>query len=390
MSNKTVLLFLVSIIIVASCNITKRYYIRGEYDIAIARAVKKIKKNSNKEKEIIYLEKSYLAANLKDNEQLKLLKLEGKPDNWDDILRIYERLKRRQTMVLTVLPLKLNNRTINFEYIDYDKDIVIAKQNAAEYWYIKGKQLLNSGDRFQAREAYKNFKNVKYYFDTYQDVENLILLAKQKGLTKVGMMLENNTMYKLPQDFKNEIFNVEYEHLDSKWVRYFPETNNNDTYHYIVKLNIKTIQISPEKFLQRETIKTKRIQDGTEILLDSQNNVVKDSLGNPVKVPRIVEVSCKLLETIQQKTCRIEGEVIYFDVVEQKVITSKPLASDYFFEHITYIANGDLRALDDDIRKKLGSLPIPFPNDMEMIHGSMNIFKKVFFDLLRDNKYRIK
>jgi hypothetical protein len=48
MSNKTVLLFLVSIIIVASCNITKRYYIRGEYDIAIARAVKKIKKKKFK------------------------------------------------------------------------------------------------------------------------------------------------------------------------------------------------------------------------------------------------------------------------------------------------------------------------------------------------------
>lgn len=381
---------IISLVLFAGCNVTKRYYIRGEYDRAIVRAVKKIKKKSNNEKEIVYLEKSYITANLKDNEQLKLLKLEGKPDNWEEILRIYEKLKWRQTIVQPILPLKLNARTINFEYIDYNKDIITAKQNAAEYWYAKGKQLLNSGDRFMAREAYEHFKNVKFYFDTYQDVENLMMLAKQRGITRVGMMLENNTIYKLPPDFKKELFNLEYERLDGKWIRYFPDIDNNETYHCIVKLNIKNILISPEKLLQRESIKTKKIQDGTEVLLDSQNNVVKDSLGNPIRVPRMVEVSCRLMETVQQKTTRVEGEVIYFDVLAQKVITSKPLASDYFFEHITYMANGDLRALDEEIRKRLGALPVPFPNDMEMISGSMFIFKNVFFDLLRDNKYRIK
>ncbi len=245
--------FFISILFIFnSCNVTKRYYIRGDYDLAISRAVKKLKKHKNKEKEIIYLEKSYYAANLKDNEQLKLLKLEGKPENWDDILKIYEKLKRRQSIILPVLPLKLNNRIINFDYIDYDKDIVSAKQNAAEYWYVKGKQLLNTTDRFQARQAYKYFKNIKYYYDTYQDVDNLMLLAQQKGTTKVGMMLENNTIYKLPADFQKELFNLEYEYLDDKWIRYFPEINNNDTYHYIIKLNIKAIIISPEKFFQKE------------------------------------------------------------------------------------------------------------------------------------------
>ncbi len=387
---KRLSVFIVVVTIIVGCNVTKRYYIRGEYDRAIYRAVKKIKKHPAKEKEIVYLEKSYNAANLYDNEQLRLLKIEGKPENWGKILDIYQRLKYRQSLVQPILPLKLGNRMITFDYIDYDKDIVTAKQNAAEYWYAKGKQLLNSGNRFQAREAYQYFKNVKHYFDTYQDVDNLMLVAKQKGVSKVGLMFENNTIYKLPPDFKSNLFNLEFERLDNQWVRYFPNTESNEQYHYIIKLNLKAIQLSPEKLLQRETIKTKKIQDGTEVLLDSQNNVVKDSLGNPVRVPRMVEVSCKLIEMVQQKAAHVDGEVVYFDVDEQKVLTTKPLGADYFFEHVTYIANGDLRALDDDTKKKLGQPPIPFPNDIEMIAGTIGIFRNVFFDVLRDNAYRIK
>ncbi|MCX7861783.1 MAG: hypothetical protein N2449_02175 [Bacteroidales bacterium] len=384
------LLIFFIIISIISCNVTKRYYIRGEYDRAIVRAVKKIKKNAQNEKEIFYLEKSYIAANQRDNEQLRLLKLEGKPENWDDILTIYQRLKERQSIVQPVLPLKYNSRVIQFDFVDYDKDIVQAKQNAAEYWYARGKQLLSTGNRFQAREALNYFKNVKYYYENYQDIDKFIDQAKQQGISKIALVFENNTIYKLPPNFKDEIFNIEFERLDRTWKQYFPNVNENEKYHYVVKLNLKNIQISPEKLFQRESVKTRKVQDGTEVLLDSQNNVVKDSLGNPIRVPRMVEVSCKLIETIQQKAAHIDGEVIYFDVDQQKTLTTKPIASDYFFEHTSYIAYGDLRALDDDIKKQLGKPPIPFPNDMEMIAGNISIFKNVFYELLRDNNYLLK
>ncbi|NSW45368.1 MAG: hypothetical protein HPY79_06105 [Bacteroidales bacterium] len=387
---KQLIIFAIIATTLYACNVTKRYYIRGEYDRAIARAVKKLKKNPNKEKEIIYLEKSYNAANLNDQENLKFLKSEGRPENWEKILTIYSNLKYRQSIVQPILPLKLGNRTISFSYIDYDKDILNAKQNAAEYWYIKGKQLLQTGNRYDAREAYNYFKNVKYYYETYQDVDALLKQSLQKGISKVALTFENSTIYKLPTDIKNNLFNLEFERFDSKWVRYFPNPDNNDTYHYIIKLNLKNIQILPEKVFVRESIKTKKIQDGTEVLLDNNNNVVKDSLGNPVRVPRMIEVSCKLIETVQQKACHVDGEVLYFDVDNQKEITTKPLGSDYYFENIVYIANGDLRALDDDIKKKLGQLPVPFPNDIEMISGALDVFKKVFNDLLFENKYRIK
>ncbi|MGQ9847741.1 MAG: hypothetical protein ACUVQP_09635 [Bacteroidales bacterium] len=388
--NRHLALFLLFSLFLFSCNVTKRYYIKGQYDKAIVRAVKKIKKNPSKEKEIVYLEKSYNAANQYDNERIKFLKTEGRPENWVEILNLYSTLKYRQSIIQPILPLKIGDKTITFSYIDYDKDIQNAKQNATEYWYEKGKRLLNSGNRYQAREAYDCFKNVKYYYDTYQDIDNLITISLQQGVSKVAMKFENNTIFKLPPDFKDKLFNLDFKRLDSKWIRYFPNPDPNDQYHFMVKLSLNSIQILPEKVFVRESVKTKKIEDGTEVLLDNNNNVVKDSLGNPIRVPRIVEVSCKLIETVQQKGAHIEGEVVYFDIDNKNEITHKPLGSDYFFEHSTFIANGDLRALDEETRKKLGQLPVPFPNDLEMILGAIDIFKKVFSDLLFENKHIIK
>ncbi len=167
----------------------------------IVRAVKNIKKNPSNEKEIYYLEKAYNTANIQDNEKLKLLKQEGRPENWSTILQLYQQLKYRQSIVQPILPIYIKNREINFPYIDYDKDIIYAKENAAEYWYSKGKQLLTTGNRFDARQAYEFFKNVKYYFNIYQDVDKYIQIAQESGCTKIILQLQNKTIYKLDNEF---------------------------------------------------------------------------------------------------------------------------------------------------------------------------------------------
>lgn len=392
MNRYLALFILFLLLLLLSCNVTKRYYIKGLYDKAIVRAVKKIKKNPSKKKEIVYLEKSFNASNQYNLERIKFLKTEGRPENWEEILELYNTLKFRQSIIQPVLPLNIGNKSITFPYINYDKDIQNAKQNAAEYWYAKGKQLLISGNRFQARKAYEYFKKVKQHYDTYQDIDNLITMSLQNGISKVAIKFENNTIFKLPPEFKDKLFNLNFENLDSKWIKYYPNPNQNqiEQYHYWVKLSLNSIQILPEKVIVRESVKTKKIQDGTEILLDKNNNVVKDSLGNPIQIPKTVEVSCKLIETVQQKSIHLDGKVLYYDIGNKKDITHKPLFSEYFYEYSTFIANGDLRALDEETKKKLKNLPKPFPNDMEMIFGALDLFRKVFYDLLYENKNIIK
>ncbi|MBI5541667.1 MAG: hypothetical protein HY951_16530 [Bacteroidia bacterium] len=384
------ILFILSAIILTSCASSKKLYQKGRYDQAIYKSVKKLRGNPENSKEINILEKSYIAANNANNSRIKFLKTDGKPETWNEVFTNYSTLKNRQELVKTVLPLKDGNKVVDFPFIDYDREIVEAKKNAAEYFYVHAKKLLSANDRFKARDAYFELKKVKEYYENYQDVDKYIEEARNAGITSVLIQFDNNTIIKLPQEFGYQLLDINTGQLNSEWVNYSNTKSNNYKYHNQVKVNLKIIDISPEKLKEKESIQTKTIQDGTEVKLDQNNNVVKDSLGNPIRVPRMVNVSCKVFEVLQQKAAHLEGAIEYYDLPSNNLITNKPLASDFFFENRAITANGDLRALDAETAKLVGKMPVPFPNDIQMIMGATEIFKKVMTDLLRENKHIIK
>ena len=372
-----------------SCVSSKKYYQRGEYDAAIRKAVKKVKANPDNKKEVTIIEKSFQMANSIDNDRIMFLRKEGMPNSWDEIFRLYTNMKYRQEAIRPVMPLKKDGIVVPITFINYDNEIIEAKKRAAEFFYVNAKKLLETNDRFKARDAYQQLQKVKEYYPVYQDTEELLNKAFEMGQSRVYISLENNTMYKLPASYYDEMLAIPLGSLNSTWIKYFT-TQHEKGFHYKAVLNLKIIDISPEKLLQKETLFEKEVQDGTEVLLDANNNTVKDSLGNPIRVPRMVKVSCKLIEVIQQKAAHTEGTVEYTDLYTQQTLKIVPIASDYFFENTSASVMGDMRALPDEKKKLVGIPPVPFPLDVEMIAGSSSILKKVFHDVLIDNKYQFK
>ena len=328
-------------------------------------------------------------ANSIDNDRIMFLRKEGQPNSWDEIFRLYTNMKYRQEAIRPVMPLKKDGVEVPITFINYDNEIIEAKKRAAEFFYVNAKKLLDTKDRFKAREAYDQLQKVKEYYPVYQNTDELINTAYEMGQSRVYVTLENNTIYKLPQSYYDEMLALPMASLNSTWIKY--HTNLQDKgFHYTAKLNLKIIDLSPEKLVQKETMFEKEVQDGTEVLLDANNNTVKDSLGNPIRVPRMVKVSCKLIEVIQQKAAHTEGTVDYTDLDSKQTLKIIPISSDYFFENITASAVGDLRALPEEKKKFLGVPPIPFPLDVDMIAGSSGILKQIFHDVLIDNKYHFK
>ena len=386
--NKLIVILL-TVFIATGCVTSKKLYQKGRYDQALRKSVKKLRGNPEKTKEINILEKAFNSANEANNNRIKYLKTEGKPESWNEIFLNYSFLKDRQELVRTVLPLKDGSRVIDFPKIDYDNEIVNAKKNAAEYFYVHAKNLLSSNNRFKARDAYFELKKVKEYYNTYQDVDKYIEQARYMGITKVLLKFDNNTIIKLPPQYSKELLDFNTTQLNSEWVNYYLKSENIN-FDNIVNVNLKIIDISPEKLKEKESVQTKTIQDGTEYQLDQHNNVIKDSLGNPIKVPRMVNISCKVLEILQQKAAHLEGQLEYSDNSGKSLITSKPIASDFFFENRVVTANGDLRALDNETAKLIGKPPLPFPDNIQMVMGATDVFKKVMIDALIENKYIIK
>jgi len=127
---KKILLFSLTVsILFFGCGSPKKQMESGNYDRAIAKAVEKLRKDRSDTKNIEILDQSYRIALEQDNERIRFLKMEGKPDNWDEIYLVYKKMNDRQTMVRTVLPLQTGTKTVNYPYVDYMEEMIIASRS---------------------------------------------------------------------------------------------------------------------------------------------------------------------------------------------------------------------------------------------------------------------
>ncbi|GAB4277098.1 MAG: hypothetical protein Kow0068_00020 [Marinilabiliales bacterium] len=354
--------------------------------MAVTKAVKKIRKKPDSRKDIEVLEKAFPLANSIDLDRIKFLKAEGQPDVWDEVFERYSSLKRRQDLVKTVCPITLPERTVNFQFKDYDKDIIEAKKKAAEYFYVHGKSLLDKGDKLSAREAYNDFIKVKSYYKTYEDVDTYIEKARILGTSYALVQVVNNSVFKLPVDFKENLINLDYMQINHDWVEYDNKKRVGINYDYTIDVNIKIIDVLPEAIKEEHLTESKEVEDGFEYVLDSNGNVMKDSLGNDIKVPKTKTITCHVIKTYQHKAVHIEGSVDFYDNLAGKIIKSQPIAADFFFDNVYAIANGDLDALSESTKKLLNNKPLPFPADFDMIYGAGDILKQSIYDALKYNK----
>ena len=82
-------------IILSGCGSSKKQLQKGNYDAAIDKAVKQLRKDPDDVKQIEILIQSYNVSNDQNNERIRFLKMEGRPDNWDEIYLNYKALIRQ-------------------------------------------------------------------------------------------------------------------------------------------------------------------------------------------------------------------------------------------------------------------------------------------------------
>jgi hypothetical protein len=135
-------------------------------------------------------------------------------------------------------------------------------------------------------------------------------------------------------------------------------------------VSFEQIDISPEQLSEKQFIKEKQVKDGYKYAVDTNGNVVKDSLGNKIKIDKFKTVRCTFNQFTQFKSARVAGNVIYTDLKTQQQINSYPLASEFIFEHIYANSSGDRRALDNDLMPYLDQVAIQFPTNEQMVYDA--------------------
>jgi len=384
---KLIVGLLVLSVIFSGCASSKKQFGRGNYDAAIEKAVRELRRNRNDEKQIRILLDSYRIANNQNQDRIRYLKLEGRADRWDEIFQLYQRLDSRQSLVETVMPLRLNGQPVDFQYVDYVPEMVEAKVKAADYYFAHGNRLMQGGLKENYRQAYREFIKAKQYRGDYPNIDNRIREAKYLGISRVFVSVQNNSHIRFPEEFQRDLLAIDLPRLGSEWVEYHAYMpNDNIEYDYFINVNVNNIAVSPNNVSQKDSKYQKEVEDGFVYQLDRRGNVMKDSLGNDIKIKKYKTMHCAVVETTQRKSCIINGNIEIIQANQGRMLKREPISAQSNFEDISARAIGDIEALPSEVAARTRKPPAPFPTDIDMILMSSEGLKRAIREAIQNNR----
>lgn len=365
----------------------------GDYDSAILNAVNGLQGNKNakgKQDYIYLLEEAFAKAKERDLRNISGWFKDANPQNLEKIYTTYVQLNSRQEQIRPLLPLKLikEGRNALFPFDDYSDQIVSSKNALSKYLYDNSKALLVTKDKMTIRRAYDDLIYLQNINPGFKDVAKLIEEAKFKGTDFVNVYTKNETNMVIPSRLQDDLLDFSTYGLNDKWTVYHSNRQKGIDYDYGVIVNFRQINISPEQIKEKQFDKERLVKVGVKNLLDRNGNVVKDSLGNPIKVDNMKTVRISIYEFSQTKACQVTAKVDYINFQNNQLIQTFPLASEFVFSNMYAKYKGDKRACEDTYYPNFDRRPVPFPSNEQMVFDTGNDLKAKLKDIIVRNRIR--
>jgi hypothetical protein len=387
--------FLFLALILASCGVkqTTNRLTSGDYDGAIESAVRGLRGNKNakgKQDYVYLLEEAFAKAKERDLRNIETWSQDANPANLEKIFNAYINLNNRQELIRPLLPLKLLNegRDAIFPMENYSTEIVNSKNALSNYLYTSSKNELKTANKLQARAIVDDLVYLNQINPGFKDVNSLLEEARFKGTDFVHVYTKNETNIMIPVRLQNDLLDFSTYGLNDKWTVYHSNRQQGITYDFGIILNFREINISPEQIREKEVTQEKQIKDGVKNLVDANGNIVRDSLGNPIKVDKFITVKGTAYQFTQFKACQVTAKVDYIDFNNNQLINSYPLASEFIFEHIYATVRGDRRAFDEQFVSYFGRRAVPFPSNEQMVYDTGEDLKAKLKDIISRNRIR--
>jgi len=376
---KRLLLLGLSAILVMACSGVKKTQEAinvGDYGNAINTSVQNLVQNKTKKGNqpyILILEEAFQKNTEREQKHIAFLQKDDNPANYEAVFNSYRNLKNIQERIQPLLPLVLieENRTAEFDFVNYDSALLDAKELLSEYLYDSAEELMmNATSKQDYRKAYNDFKYLDKINPGFEDTKEMIETTYEKGLEYVKVGMINETQQIIPSRLEEELLNFNTYGLDELWTRYHTNPQNNISYDYDMRIAFRAIQITPEQINEKQLIKEKQVKDGYRYAVDESGAIVKDSLGNKIKIDKFKTVRCNFYEFTQFKAAQVTGNVSFVDLKTKQELDSYPLATEFIFEHVYANYEGDKRALDDESISLLNLAAVPFPTNEQMVYDA--------------------
>lgn len=365
----------------------------GDYYHAINSSLDNLARNKDKKGNqpyVILLEEAFKKNTERELERVAFLEDDENPAHYETIYSTYSNLRTIQERIKPLLPLRIHeeNREARFSFNNYQDDILDSKDDLSEYLYDNASDLLeNATYKQDYRKAYDDFVYLEEINPGYDDVKLKMEQAHRKGLDFVRVRMINDTDKIVPARLEEELLNFNTYGLNDLWTRYHTNAMGNIKYDYEMQVAFREINISPEQVQEKQIIKEKQIKDGYKYLYDNNGNVVKDSLGNKIKVDKFRTVKCNFYQFTQHKAAQVTGNVTYTDLQTKQQLNTYPLSSEFVFEHVYANYDGDKRALDNDLVSLLKLAAVQFPNNEQMVYDAGEDLKARLKNIIVRHKF---
>jgi anthranilate phosphoribosyltransferase len=130
--------------------------------------------------------------------------------------------------------------------------------------------------------------------------------------------------------------------------------------------------------------------DGLDEISISAPTLVAHINNGDIKIKKFKDISCTIIETLQQKECTIKGEMELLSAYPKQLLNKVPVAATTPFEHLSARAIGALNALKPETKKIIQVKPVPFPDDFGMIYDCTETLKLSIQDAIKSNRTFIK
>ena len=392
---KKITLLFSFLVFITSCALkhTQELVHSGDYDNAITIAVSSLESNKDKKSKQDYvylLEEAFAKAKERDLNTLNLLEKEHNPAQIERIYQLYVGLNNRQEKIKPLLPLQLlkENRTAVFAFENYNDKLIASKNALSNYLYSNAKALLKSTNKMDFRKAFDDFTYLNQINPNFKDVNELLKEAKFKGSDYVLVSTKNETNMIIPVRLQNDLLDFNTYGLNDKWTVYHNTEQDGIRYDLGVRIRFREVVISPEQIKEKEFIKERRIKDGQKKLIDANGKEVLDEKGKVVFVDNWKDVTVKINEVRQFKSCIIVAKVDYSNWTTNQLLKSFPLSSEFIFENVYANYKGDRRAADDSYFPNFDKKTIPFPSNEQMIYDAGEDLKNKLKGILNHNPLR--
>lgn len=393
MSKRILILFLIASLTACGVRETRTALASGDYDVAIVKAVNQLKSNKNakgKQEYVLMLEEAFAKAKERDERTINLWDKEKNPNNYESVFNTYAQLNERQELIRPLLPLRVlnQNRKAIFIFEEYANDLIRSKNSLSEYLYINAENKLKNATKFEARAIFDDLIYLDKINPNYKNTRKLVENAKIKGTDFVHVYTKNETNMIIPVRLQNDLLDFGTNGLNDVWTVYHSNRLPSITYDFGLILNFRNIIISPEQVREKEFSKEKQIKDGVQNLLDKNGNVVKDSLGKPIKVDKFKTVQVTIYEFTQFKSCQVEAKVDYIDFNNNQLLSTYPLSSEFVFQHVYATYNGEKSAADDSYISFFDQRSIPFPSNEQMVFDAGEDLKQKLKSIISSHRFR--